>query len=853
MYLKDGVRYIDDSELTDDHKEMWPKALPAAKMVMLLEKKPVTAYMRDVLKEEDFTDFGKEAIADVWAIKQIGGRLEAVARRINPEAMELADEIFKDEPSAVPKGQFETKPNFYSQLSQRVDGLKQLKGNGNQMLNMIKKSGVKAEELRDTGLEEWLKDQPSVTKQEIIDYLDGKKVVLKLHEFGGREQPGEPTYIDWWDKDNIPSEYRSISVDFTNDKTVRFGVTRRGTYYSIDKLGPTQYVLRYEEDEDGISFNSMEMAEDSALHDAAEAEDDNPAEEIATGKEAKFTSYISNFPGFENPREILITLPKPTPESRVVAEPGPGHKVRVGDAVMTWEDAFRKYVDDPEIKIKTYKKVLDKHNVAYQQTIVEEDIIPEIRVAIGYDEADYDGSRVFAVPSAHQYDDAADVNQVVRIITNDREVLVDDFTVTVSGGALAKGQRGSKVTLKSKEEKDEFLKVKAAGGFTTSVEQRGASTFHIDENQSDWHQAGRKQGYRVTQEKEGELPPDYRVTMRLGSYVIESKVINAVTLDDVVSTLDGSEKWYAIGTAGTEKGAIKDAWKYYNENNPIPDAPFKDSWAMLGFKQALQIAVDEQYEYVSWSPAEIVQDRYDLSKVVESIEWQETEGSKYRLWVNAKGGGQETFRDISPDKLDEYIPKEAAEKITSSPDDAGVLKDLDLKVGGEWATNLYDKYLPREVGKYIKKLDKNAKVEVVKVGKEYTSSRIAEGEGWRYPDGKHIIRKVEEGNYVVEEGEARIEYFDDADSAIEYLDKLTGMDGKSSDTQDIWAVKITDAIEDAISQGQPLYEQRENIKPEFSNPDTIEAYVLQKKIMIRLAGIHQQMEMEKAKGNVKPV
>ncbi|MHC4302535.1 MAG: hypothetical protein ACYS7Y_35190, partial [Planctomycetota bacterium] len=118
------------------------------KVVNDIARDPENIQVVDVNK----TDFGRAAsYLDEWVQ---GGR-EAYAAKANPAAVDLIsakmhsgdygtmtpanrDLMLKmleagtgeDLSAAVPEGQFETKPNFYSQLSQRVDGLKQLKGNG---------------------------------------------------------------------------------------------------------------------------------------------------------------------------------------------------------------------------------------------------------------------------------------------------------------------------------------------------------------------------------------------------------------------------------------------------------------------------------------------------------------------------------------------------------------------------------------------------------------------------------------------------------------------------------------------------------------------------------------------------
>lgn len=74
----------------------------------------------------------------------------------------------------------EKAPTFYSAAEKAVENLNQNKASGEQWINTLSnQKGVKGEELEWTGLKEFLKDKPSVTKQEIQDYLKENKVELK--------------------------------------------------------------------------------------------------------------------------------------------------------------------------------------------------------------------------------------------------------------------------------------------------------------------------------------------------------------------------------------------------------------------------------------------------------------------------------------------------------------------------------------------------------------------------------------------------------------------------------------------------------------------------------------------------
>lgn len=79
-------------------KEGKSELLTAAKLIKSMWGKPISYHLKtEKGKAKDWTDndFAHEVIADAWAYKQVGGRLEAAARKTNPAAMKLVDELFK--------------------------------------------------------------------------------------------------------------------------------------------------------------------------------------------------------------------------------------------------------------------------------------------------------------------------------------------------------------------------------------------------------------------------------------------------------------------------------------------------------------------------------------------------------------------------------------------------------------------------------------------------------------------------------------------------------------------------------------------------------------------------------------
>ena len=69
-------------------------------------------------------------------------------------------------------------PTFYSQMGKVVEGVKQEKLAANSVVNMLRGKGVKSEEIRWSGIVPFLEGKKSVTKQELLDFINGSMLQI---------------------------------------------------------------------------------------------------------------------------------------------------------------------------------------------------------------------------------------------------------------------------------------------------------------------------------------------------------------------------------------------------------------------------------------------------------------------------------------------------------------------------------------------------------------------------------------------------------------------------------------------------------------------------------------------------
>lgn len=196
------------------------------------------------------------------------------------------------------------------------------------------------------------------------------------------------------------------------------------------------------------------------------------------------------------------------------------------------------------------------------------------------------------------------------------------------------------------------------------VGPNGEKILHVEEIQSDWHQAGRKKGYRTKESLE--------------NWYNQNKLEG----DPAFADLNGEqinvlERNRTAGMGG---------------DNSVPDAPFKKNWHELAMKRLLNYAADNGYDSIAITPGAEQAKRFSLSKQIDELIYSD-DGSLY-----ASKGGKKVFNErLTPEQLPDYVGKEVAEKlVTAQPNEVGsrVLGGLDLEVGGEGMKGFYDQILP---------------------------------------------------------------------------------------------------------------------------------------------------------------
>jgi hypothetical protein len=216
------------------------------------------------------------------------------------------------------KEYFETPPvgaisldalGFSSRLSEGVDKL-QDKGTGPQFLAQLSKmKGVPLAEIKVTGLDEYLKNTPKVTKQEVQDYLETNRLQLIEDEriagagrLTERDLNALPKEFDWLDREDLDEGFED-KAHLRNHLMVTLNrhfddleadAADTGGFYAKDSSGEVRYIP------ESKKFEWFESEQDRIDDVLSEFPNFNSA-----------TNFADEFQilGGQNYREILYKLP----------------------------------------------------------------------------------------------------------------------------------------------------------------------------------------------------------------------------------------------------------------------------------------------------------------------------------------------------------------------------------------------------------------------------------------------------------------------------------------------------------------------------------------------------------------
>lgn len=257
--------------------------------------------------------------------------------------------------------------------------------------------------------------------------------------------------------------------------------------------------------------------------------------------------------------------------------------------------------------------------------------------------------------------------------------------------------------------------------FNERTDAKGNKILFIEELQSDWAIEGRKKGFETPERKDKIASLKKELSEAEQAYdkwfrSIPTKKAARMPLSEIQKTSQAQRVTEA-----------KEALLAADEFGGVPAAPLLKNWHELALKRMLRYAAENDFDKVAWITGEQTADRYDLSKQIDSIEYNRNDDGSFNVEAIKDGSSVISKENLDHSDLESLVGKDIARKMEAGEGEdvltafkgrvfdlpATSLSGENLKVGGEWATTLYDKVIPNYLKKYGKKW--GAKVEEIDI------------------------------------------------------------------------------------------------------------------------------------------
>ena len=268
---------------------------------------------------------------------------------------------------------------FYSAAEQAALNLQRNKGSGQAFLNdLLKAENVKKDELQWMGVDDFLKEKPNVTKQEVQDFIANNRVDVKEVTLGGNTAPSQDL-LNWMNARSIMTPRNPEGWQELSQKLERYAQQHQKAQ------GAPETSQRY--------FSLSEEA--GRISEGLDA----------GGSAAGATKYQKyTLPGGENYREILLTLPEAMPNTSIEIQRFTKRMEAMRELQNEFANAgdmekaisFAQKADDLQAHIRQLEKIpVTKQTENYQSSHFDEpNILAHIRVN---DRVDADGKKMLLI------------------------------------------------------------------------------------------------------------------------------------------------------------------------------------------------------------------------------------------------------------------------------------------------------------------------------------------------------------------------------------------------------------------------------------------------------------------------
>lgn len=470
-------------------------------------------------------------------------------------------------------------PTFYSQMGKVIDEMKMDKIAAKDVVRYLTdtKRGVKAEEIKWSGIEEFLEGKKSVTKAELQEFVAGSQLEIEETVLDNRKLPYSKEQAEQI------AEYETQSNEVFSELQ-REWKKAIGTNLPMDRLGGDveSRVVR------------LLMEADRQIKEST----DVGKEMVSADKELKTVFSKDDF-GYDfaseayhdavrNPYDFIYNFDL-TEEQKTIFERFASAKENYKNAVGIPLETQRHLKDIAAKADKIGRKLRD---------IEAERSTDEEKHSTKWDEYKLDGGKNYR-EITFKMPESTYSNQMMQVHWGTTGILaharVQDFEVD------------------------------------------GKKMLFIEEIQSDWHNQGHKEGYRQKGQKteldirledddayeefwNSDVIKQLVDKMKEAGYENSPTIVSNLWDGNTSSTYDFLER-IGVSLTNDEKAYIEEEVYKSKErhkelssaasNNSAPDAPFKDNYHEYVLKRLIRMAAEEGYDSIGWTPSDVQMERWN--------------------------------------------------------------------------------------------------------------------------------------------------------------------------------------------------------------------------------------------------
>lgn len=510
---------------------------------------------------------------------------------------------------------------FYSPAEKAAANLKRNIGTGEAFLQDIKKApDVSPDELEFTGLERWLKGKKTVSKQEIQDYMSKNR--LQLEEVEYKQGTGDVDEMRFPREGEVLDDYDYVQA-------------RADDYvYDWDSIGwkskdeiREEILSRYDADEaEGLIASGRidEMVDDEvrdlAYQSASDEYYENPYRRWSndTGYEIVGNDDVGY--SITDPRGNSITPSRGVYDFETAEGYAREHAMEYG------------FIDEGETKYHDYQLPGGEN---YREILIKSP-------STGKEEIYQEMQRL-----ERAMDNASDQREYNELKA-ERDAIADKHDITPED---YEGSHWDEPNVLA------HLRVQ------DRVDAEGNKILYVDEMQSDWHQEGRRHGYksgeskvkaeealakrdakqaevneiwRKRQERNKELAKEFADTT--DSEIKSMGSMQYAEKDPLLNQLDE-----AYNKVSRELTALQKEYGKYKDM--VPSGPFTDNWHKMALKRIMKYAADNGYSRVGFSKAQPQVNRWGTDVVA----WDKVPDGGWMVTATEQRGGRAGQIDLEAD------------------------------------------------------------------------------------------------------------------------------------------------------------------------------------------------------------